>query len=199
MKIYHYTKGISMNSIFTDGFIATERKRGLSQIQKLTDCVWLTEKTQFPKTALPHVPMMPETKLSLHINTSVYVDLDKLGQLTGGIYRFAFDSNDEQFVKWRFSAARKAVENNIEWRRMESIANKVSDEPRLFWISNDDVELINFSLEDFSDGKWNFILRDCSLTDLSADEDAAIRDIKEKSVSVCTKYGIPLHQVRNAA
>ena len=51
MKIYHYTKGISMNSIFTDGFIATERKRGLSQIHLLTDCVWLTEKTQFPKTA----------------------------------------------------------------------------------------------------------------------------------------------------
>ena len=199
MKIYHYTKGISMNSIFTDGFIATERKRGLSQIQKLTDCVWLTEKTRFPKTALPHVPMMPETNLSLHINKSVYVDLDKLGQLTGGIYRFAFDSNDEQFVKWRFSAARKALENNIEWRRMESIANKVSDEPRLFWISSDDVELINFSLEEFSDGKWNFILRDCSLTDLSADEYAAIRDIKEKSVSVCTTYGIPLHQIRNAA
>ena len=177
MKIYHYTKGISMNSIFTDGFIATERKRGLSQIQELTDCVWLTEKNQFPKTALPHVSMMPETNLSLHINRSVYVDLDKLGQLTGGIYRFAFDSNDGRFVKWRFSEARKAVENNIEWRHMESIANKVSDEPRLFWISSDDVELINFSLEEFSNGGWNFILTDCSLTDLSADEDAAIRDI----------------------
>ena len=37
MKIYHYTKGISMNSIFTDGFIATERKRGLNQIHQLTD------------------------------------------------------------------------------------------------------------------------------------------------------------------
>lgn len=199
MKIYHYTKGIAMNSIFTDGFIATERKRGLSQIHKLTDCVWFTEKTQFPKTALPFLSNMPETKLSLHINKSVFVDLDKLSQLTGGIYRFSFNSDDKRFVKWRFSDSRKVVENNIEWRHMESIANKVSDDHRSFWISDNDVDLINFSLEEFSNGNWNHILTDCSLNKLCDNEANFINSIKATSASTCESYGLPVHQIREAA
>jgi len=199
MKIYHYTKGISMNSIFTDGFIATERKRGLSQIHKLTDCVWLTEKTQFPKTALPCLSNMPETNLSLHINKTVYVDLDKLSRYTGGIYRFSFNSDDKRFVKWRFSDSRKFVENNIEWRHMESIANKVSDDHRSFWISDNDVDLINFSLEEFSNGGWNNILTNCSLSHFSDDEKSIIKNIKSKSTATCESYGLPVHQIRKAA
>ena len=188
-----------MNSIFTDGFIATERKRSLSQIHKLTDCVWLTEKTQFPKTALPSVSNMPETKLSLHINKTIYVDLDKLSRMTGGIYRFSFNSNDKRFVKWRFSEPRKAVENNIEWRHMESIANKVSDDHRSFWISDNDVDLINFSLEEFSNGGWNHILNNCSLLNLTNDESSIVERIKSKSTSTCESYGLPARQIRKAA
>ena len=199
MKIYHYTKGISMNSIFTDGFIATERKRGLSKISLLTDCVWLTEKTQFPKTALPSISCMPETNLLLHINKTIYVDLDKLSQFTGGIYRFSFNSDDKRFVKWRFSEARKAVENNFEWRSMESLANKVNDEPRSFWVSESDVDLINFSLEEFSNGGWNNILTNCSLLNLTNNESSIVKNIKSKSTSICESYGLPVHQIRKAA
>jgi hypothetical protein len=199
MKIYHYTKGISMNSIFTDGFIATERKRGLSQIHKLTDCVWLTEKTQFPKTALPYLSNMPETNLSFHVNKTVYVDLDKLSRYTGGVYRFSFNSDDSRFVKWRFSESRKLVENNIEWRHMESIANKVSDDHRSFWISANNVDLINFSLEEFSNGDWNNVLTNCSLNHLSDDEISIINNIKVKSSLTCESYGLPVHQIRKAA
>ena len=199
MKIYHYTKGISMNSIFTDGFIATERKRGLSQIHKLTDCVWLTEKTQFPKTAFPCLSNMPETNLSLHVNKTVYVDLDKLSSFTGVIYLFSFNSDDKRFVKWRFSNSRKVVENNIEWRRMESIANKVSDDHRSFWISDNDVDLINFSLEEFSNGGWNQILTNCSLLNLTNDEASIVKNVKNKSISTCESYGLPVHQIRKAA
>ena len=199
MKIYHYTKGISMNSIFTDAFIATEHKRGLSQIHQLTDCVWLTEKTQFPKTALPYLSNMPETNLSLHINKTIYVDLDKLARYTGGIYRFSFNSDEGRFVKWRFSEARKEVENNIQWRRMESIANKVSDDHRSFWISNNDVDLINFSLEEFLGGAWNKILTNCSLNELSNSEISTIDNIKTKSTLTCRSYGLPVHQIREAA
>jgi len=199
MKIYHYTKGISMNSIFTDGFIATEHKRGLKQIHQLTDCVWLTEKTQFPKTALPDISDMPETNLSQHINKTVYVDLDKLARYTGGIYRFSFNSDEGRFVKWRFSESRKAVEKNILWRRMESIANKVSDDHRSFWISNNDVDLINFSLEEFSNGVWNSMLTNCSLYCLSDNEMSTINNIRKISTSICETYGFPVHHIRNAA
>ena len=199
MKIYHYTKGISMNSIFTDGFIATERKRGLSKISKLTDCVWLTEKTQFPKTALPFISHMPETNIAIHINRTVYIDLDKLSEFTGGIYRFIFNSEDTRFSKWRFSKTRKSVENNFEWRHMESIANKVSDDTRSFWISDDDVELTNFSLEEFANGHWKSLLNNCHLDNLNSEEFNIINNIKKRSISTCESYGLPLHQIRKVA
>lgn len=198
MKIYHYTKGVSMNSIFTDGFLATERKRGLNKIAKLTDCVWLTEQAQFPKTALPNIPRMPETNLALHLNQIIYVDLDKLSEFTGGVYRFAFNSDDARFTKWRFSQTRKTVENNTECRIMENIANKVGDNARSYWISDSDVHLTNFTLEEFSNGQWRNLLTDCSIDNMSADQENIVGSIKERSVSTCKQYGLPLHHVRNA-
>ena len=199
MKIYHYTKGISMNSIFTDGFIATESKRGINRISKLTNCAWLTEKTQFPKTALPFISTMPETNLFMHLNKSIYVDLNKLSQFTGGIYRFGFDSNESRFVKWKFSNERKVVENNIEWKKMESVANKVGDDYRSFWISPTDVRLEKFSLDEFSDGGWKSLLTDCSLDSMTKDQVDVIKKIKAISVSICNTYGLPISQSLKAA
>ena len=199
MKIYHYTKCLSMNSIFTDGFIATEGKRGINKTAKSTDCAWLTEKTQFPKTALPFVSVLPETNLRMHLNQSIYIDLDKLSQFTGGIYRFGFDSNEKRFTKWKYSSERKAVENSIEWRRMESVANKVGDDIRSFWVSSSDILLTNFTLEEFSNGKWIIVLENCSFNDLTEEEEVRIIDIKSTSISMCEKYGIPTQHVRKAA
>lgn len=199
MKIYHYTKGISMNSIFTDGFIATERKRGINKISKLTNCTWLTEKTQFPKTALPFISTMPETDLFMHLNKSIYVDLNKLSQFTGGIYRFEFNSNESRFVKWKYSNERKAVKNNIDWRRMESVANKVGDDVRSFWISPTDINLENFSLDKFSDGGWNRLLTNCSLESMTKDQAEVTQETKAMSVSICNTYGLPISQSLKAA
>ncbi len=199
MKIYHYTKGISMNSIFTDGFIATERKRGINKISKLTNYTWLTEKTQFPKTALTFVSAMPETNLFMHLNQSIYIDFDKFSQFTGGIYRFGFDSNESRFVKWKFSNERKVLENNIEWRKMESIANKVGDDIRSFWISPTDVSLEKFSLDQFSNGEWNSLLTSCSLDSMTKDQVAVIEEIKATSAFICKTYGLPIHQQLKAA
>lgn len=177
MKIYHYTKGISLNSIFIDGFIATEGKRGLNRIQKLTECVWLTEKTQFPKTAMPFVSLMPETNLAMHMNQNVYVDLDKLSSFVNGVFRFSFDSRDPRFEKWHFSKTRKKIENNVAWRRMESVANKVGDECRSFWISNNDIQLTNFSLEKYENGQWVHLLHNCTLSSANDVEKDVIKKI----------------------
>jgi hypothetical protein len=88
MKIFHYTKGYCLNSIFTDGFIATETKRSISGGQKVTDHVWLTEKTNYPKTALPSISGVPESELAVHLsNKSVHVDLDKVGNYVGSFFR----------------------------------------------------------------------------------------------------------------
>ncbi len=66
MKIYHYTKGLHLKSIFKDGFVATEQKRNLNTTAPFfTDVVWLTESQTVPVTALPFIPFIPSTDLSI--------------------------------------------------------------------------------------------------------------------------------------
>jgi len=128
-----------------------------------------------------------------------FVDLDRLGDLVGGVFRFSFDSTDTRFKKWWFSKERKSVENNIEWRTMESIANKVGDEVRSFWISSEDVQLNKFSLEVFANGVWKMILNDVSLSTLNEGERSIIETISERSKKLCLEHGLPVHQVKLAA
>ena len=143
---------------------------------------------------------MPETNLMAHIGKNApFVDLDRLGDLVGGVFRFSFDSTDTRFKKWWFSKERKSVENNIEWRTMESIANKVGDEVRSFWISSEDVQLNKFSLEVFANGVWKMILNDVSLSTLNEGERSIIETISERSKKLCLEHGLPVHQVKLAA
>jgi hypothetical protein len=58
---------------------------------------------------------------------------------------------------------------------------------------------INFSLEEFSNGGWNNILTNCSLSHLSDNEKSIINNIKLKSTATCESYGLPVHQIRKAA
>lgn len=200
MKIYHYTKGFCLNSIFEDGFIATESKRGISRIKKNTDYVWLTEKKQYPKTALPYLSNMPETNLRLHMgNAKPYIDLSKLGLVIGGVWRFSFDSADSRFKKWRTCDERKLMQNNVEWRSMESMANKVGDEVAAFWIAVADVALEQFTLEEFIGGAWVNRLVDCSISCLNEQDRAIINSIRYRSLTYCNQLGFTTQQFKIAA
>ena len=191
MKIYHYTKCNRLNSIFTDGFIATEMKRTLGGGINLTDYVWLTEKLQYPKTALPLLGSFRETDLLIHLmNKHVHVDLDKIGAVFGKFYRFSFDSSDSRIKKWFFSEERKHLKNNQFWMRMESVANKVDDDVRSFWIATEDLTLENFSLDVF-DGGWKVLLENVSLSNLSTEALNTISELKAISTAKCIEHGIP--------
>ncbi len=192
MKIYHYTKCNKLGSIFNDGFIATEMKRTLNKTSKLTDYVWFTEKLQYPKTALPRLSNFTETDLMVHVmHKGVYVDLDKIGALFGNFYRFGFNSNETRFKKWWHRDERVELRKNAIWMRMESIANKVGDDVRTFWISESDVLLENFSLEEHVDGEWKTILSNTSISNLSIKERLVIEQLKEISYQKCVEFGIP--------
>jgi hypothetical protein len=191
VKIYHYTKCNRINSIFEDGFIATEMRRTLSDAPKCTDFVWLTEKLSYPKTALPYLSMFPETSLINHIQyKGIAVDLDKIGNIFGNFYRFSFDSTDNRLKKWFFCQERTVARLSNHWIRMESVANKVGDDIRAFWISNEDLALENFSLEVF-DGSWKMLLKNTSLSNLKAAEVNVIDNLRAKSVIFCDKFNIP--------
>ncbi len=200
MKLYHYTKANRLHSIFTDGFIATEMKRSVNTMQKETDYVWFTEKLQYPKTALPAFSLFPETLLSTHLLTkNVHVDLGKIGAVIGNFYRFSFNSEEVRFKKWLHSDERKVALLSDKWRRMESVANKVNDDARVFWIAPKDVQLINFSLEVFENNSWNVVLSNVSLNDASLETMKVIDDLKVISKNLCNKFNLPVYEELEAA
>ena len=200
MKLYHYTKANRLHSIFTDGFIATEMKRSVNTMQKETDYVWFTEKLQYPKTALPAFSLFPETSLSTHLlNKNVHVDLGKIGAVIGNFYRFSFNSEDTRFKKWWHCDERKEALLSDNWRRMESVANKVNDEVRTFWIATKDVQLINFSLEVFENNSWNVVLSNVSLNSASPETMQAIDELKAVSKNLCHEFGLPVYEELQAA
>jgi hypothetical protein len=195
MKIYHYTKGFCLNSIFTDGFIATESKRNISGGEKETDYVWLTEKTTYPKTALPFIEGFPETDLMSHLfRKGLKVDLDTIGQHTGSFYRFGFESTDRRFKKWWYSDERAGIKSNRLWASMERIANKVDDNVRSFWISTNDVSLEDFSLEVYAGG-WITLISNGTVKAADADTLALIQSLMQMSAAKCVELGIPTHHI----
>ena len=199
MKIYHYTKTIKLNSIFEDGFLATEGERSLNSISHITNYVWLTEKTSYPKTALPLVPMFLETNLITHLqHKNVFVDLDKIGSVFGKFYRFSFESSDARLKKWFFSNERNLLQHNSIWSQMESKANKVGDDVRSFWISANRIALENFSLEVFENGKWNYVLQNTTLSNLNTSDTQVIEKLKCESIAKCEELGIPFQYLMAA-
>jgi len=195
MKIFHYTKGFCLNSIFIDGFIATENKRYIDGGKKETDYVWLTEKNTYPRTALPCIGGLPETNLMTHIHhKGVNVDLDKVGQFTGNFYRFGFDSIDKRFKKWWNSNERAQLKSNNFWGSMESLANKVGDDARSFWISPHDVALENFSLEVYAGG-WITLISNGSVKNADLETLTLIYSLMEMSAAKCYELGMPTHHI----
>jgi hypothetical protein len=145
----------------------------------------------YPKTALPLLSNHLETSLVVHLqHKRVYVDLDKLGAEFGRFYRFGFDSTDVRVKKWFYCDERKKFTNNAAWMRMESVANKVDDDVRSFWIATQDLALENFSLEVF-DGGWQTVLENTSLCNLDGESLRVINQLKEISVEKCEEFNIP--------
>jgi hypothetical protein len=191
MKVYHYTKCNRLNSIFEDGFIATELKRTLGNKDNVTDFVWLTEKLSYPKTALPLISNYLETSIMIHLqHKGIFVDLDKIGAEFGRFYRFSFDSSDIRIKKWFFSDERKLLKNNVLWNHMESVANRVDDDVRSFWIATQDLALENFSLEVF-DGGWKVLLENVSISNLNIESKEVIKTLQSISIDSCKKFDIP--------
>jgi hypothetical protein len=158
MKIYHYTKGLHLKSIFNDGFIATEQKRNLNpEIPFYTDLVWLTESSTVPVTALPFIPSIPSTNLELRGRIkNMATDYSAISKLIGGFWRFGFDSKHPKCEKWFFSKARNEAYKDPGMLHMDQIANRVGDNIRNFWVSEEDIPLDIFTLEilDTASNEW---------------------------------------------
>lgn len=161
MKIYHYTKGLHLKSIFIDGFIATEQKRNLNtDAPFFTDLVWLTESKTVPVTTLPFIPTIPSTNLEIRAKVKdMHTDYKSIAKPIGGFWRFGFESTSQKCEKWFFSNSRNEAYKHHGVLHTDQIANKVGDNIRDFWISTDDIPLENFTLEmlDLGRNEWVYV------------------------------------------
>lgn len=200
--IYHYTKGYTLKSIFTDGFIATEGKRGISHCFKVSDFVWLTAQQRFPKTALPNISNIPSSNLALHYSIkNLAVDYDAISASCEGLYRFGFSAEDTRLKRWWHSEERKHLINNALWRKMEGMAHKVGEEVRQYWISTDDLDLRNFVLERLEKGRWVSVLDllNDNITDITGSAECIVKALCEKADRWAGLYGISQDDFRSAA
>lgn len=203
MKIYHYTKGIHINSIFTDGFIATEQTRNLNYSAPFaTDLAWFTEKTTCPITALPCIPSIPATNLKVQASIrNLRTDFVQIGFHIGSFWRFGFDSENPIFEKWHFSKIREKSLKSPLGFHIEKIAKDVGDEPRKFWVSSRNVPLVNTTLEYLSpiSGEWELVMNEFSVTDKSPKVQTRIDDLCDLSKEICNQLGFPHLSLKKAA
>ena len=205
MKIYHYTKGIHLNSIFTDGFIATEQTRNLNyskQAPFVTDLAWFTEKTSCPITALPYISSIHSTNLNIQQNVrNLHTDFVEIGKHIGYFWRFGFDSKNSIFEKWHSSSARANALKSRLGRAIEKIASNVGDEPRKFWVSNRNVLLKNTTLEFLSpkSRSWEIAIDEFSINDKNPALQKHIVNILNLSEEYCNQLGFPITSFRKAA
>lgn len=159
--------------------------------------VWLTEKTTYPKTALPSISGVPESNLGVHLSQkSVHIDLDKVGNFVGGFFRFGFESTDSRFKKWWHSDERVSMRTNRLWSKMESVANKVGDDVRSFWISPNDVALEDFSLEIYAGG-WIPLISKGSVSEADLESLNLIYSLMESSKAKCFELGLDTFKVND--
>jgi hypothetical protein len=181
--VYHYCKGVSLYSIFTDKFIATEQKRCINKaVKKNTNCTWFTSKETFPKTALPSIPGI--------------TSIGDIAKFTGGLFRFAVKLEEHNDVmRSKDSEERKVALRNFAWQAMETYANKVGDNVNCYFYSSNDVALENVTLQQYNQGNWVDVLPKLKISSVTAEQQTIIGDLMAKSAEVCKANGLRLHHV----
>ena len=122
--------------------------------------------------------------------------MDKVGNYVGSFFRFGFESTDSRFKKWWHSDERASMKTNQLWSKMESVANKVGDDVRAFWISPNDVALEEFSLEVYAGG-WITLISNGSVSDANLETLRLIYSLMESSRSKCLELGFPAHHAQS--
>ena len=100
------------------------------------------------------------------------------------------------FEDGQYSDERASIKSNQLWSKMESVANKVGDDVRSFWIAPHDVALENFSLEIFAGG-WIKLISNGSVSDADLETLKLIYSLMESSKSKCLELGFPAHHVQS--
>lgn len=153
---YHYTKGYNVGLILVKGSIA-KSVLDLPGLKKGNfDFVWFTKDEDFPRTALPAISDMPETLLFNHLKPQKpEVDLLKVAEKCGGLWRFAVPSENKPGIKsWFGSLSRAQLLKNPLGKKFENIAVIAGDKTELWAVSKVPVQLDGMTLEELTPDGW---------------------------------------------
>ena len=154
--IFHYTKGYNLFEILMSQEIKTEAVTGVRLHSSVTNFAWFTAEERFPRTALPHVPKMPETNLQLHLGTEKpHVDMLKLADFIGGIWRFKLNRSEFKSIQtWIGSYHRQKLLKSPIGKINEMVPKKAGDKQELWFISSKAVSIAGMTLQQLTPQGW---------------------------------------------
>lgn len=154
--IYHYTKGYNLFEILMTQEIKTEAVTGVRLQCSITNFAWFTAEERFPRTALPHVPKMPETNLKLHLEPQKpHVDMLKLAGFIGGVWRFKLNRSEFQSIQsWIGSYHRQKLLKSPLGKVNEMVAKRVGDKQELWFVSSKPVSIAGMTLQQLTPQGW---------------------------------------------
>jgi len=154
--IYHYTKGYNLFEILMAQEIRTERVTGVRMQPSVTNFAWFTAEERFPRTALPHVPKMPESNLQLHLGPQKpHVDMLKLAGHIGGVWRFKLNRYEFKSIQtWIGSYHRQKLLKSPFGKVNEMVAKRAGDRQELWFISPKAVSIAGMILQQLTPQGW---------------------------------------------
>jgi hypothetical protein len=154
--IYHYTKGYNLFDILMSQKIKTEAVTGVRLQPSVTNFAWFTAEERFPRTALPHVPKMPETNLQLHLGAQKpNVNMLKLAGHIGGVWRFKLNRSEFKSIQsWIGSYYRQKSLKSPLGKVNDMVAKKAGDKQELWFISSKAVSIAGMTLQQLTPQGW---------------------------------------------
>jgi hypothetical protein len=150
-KVYHYTKGYCIGQILQAKQIEPMTK-GMLPRDKL---VWLTREETYPRTALPAIPELPETLMMNQLHQRQPVDLMKVAEMAGGVWRFVFDAGRHPQIKSWYGSYQRTKYTKTKFGQMaEKLARQVGDQVDLWAVAQGPLSIVGARLQQLTPQGW---------------------------------------------
>jgi hypothetical protein len=150
-NVYHYTKGYCIGQILLAKQIEPMTKGELPG----DNLVWLTREETYPRTALPAIPELPETLMMNQLQQRQPVDLLKVAEMVGGVWRFVFNAGRHPQIKsWYGSYQRNKYVKTPFGQVAERLARQVGDQVDYWAVAQGPLSIVGARLQQLTPQGW---------------------------------------------
>ena len=117
--------------------------------------VWLTREEAYPRTALPAIPELPETLMMNQLKQRQPVDLLKVAETVGGVWRFVFAADRHPKIRsWYGSYQRNKYAKTPFGQMAEKLARQVGDQVDLWAVAQGPLSIYGSRLQQLTPQGW---------------------------------------------